>query len=73
MAIPSIPRLLRIPEVMGLKDRTDSSSSLNSTRSIQKQQGLEPCFASEKGFSCPRTTCEWRRERWRREFGQVVK
>ena len=44
---------------MGLHKYADSTSPKSIIRAIQIQRGEEPCFSTDKRYSC-KEQCEWR-------------
>jgi hypothetical protein len=55
---------IRIQELRELLDDREMTQQRGSTsekllvRAIQRQRGLEPCFATDKRYTC-REECEW--------------
>jgi len=51
--------LQQLASQMGLQEYDNSSSRKVLIRAIQKQRGQEPCFLTDKRYTCDEV-CEWR-------------
>ena len=43
------------------EEKEDWVDVIRLIRSIQKKEGEEPCFMTEKRFSCKKIDCKWRK------------
>lgn len=55
----NIESLQRLAIQIGLQQHSDNSSQKMLIRAIQKQRGEEPCFSTDKRYTC-NEACEWR-------------
>jgi hypothetical protein len=51
--------LQQLAHQMGLQGYSSNSSQKMLIRAIQKERGQEPCFLTDKRYSCDEV-CEWR-------------
>lgn len=57
----TISQLQEKANSLGIPGSATSSSQTVLIRSIQKAQGHEPCFATDKRYFC-NESCEWRKD-----------
>lgn len=54
----NIETLQQLASQNGLKQHSDNTSQKMLIRAIQKQRGEEPCFSTDKRYTC-HEVCEW--------------